>query len=177
MNFLHCVLTSPHSHRSEKTVTSDLCKPLDFTWPLQHSPARNREGFMLPLGESGSQASYQSMLICKATIFSVMLEPGERALCNVFPFSRRTFTRYFSQRHNLFLGLSVCLFHHFQVELWVTTCCLWPRLADSRISLPSCVFLFVSFACNLQHCREFRRAVVSLFICLTFWDKSLTMQP
>lgn len=107
MNFIHCVLTSPHSHRSEKTVTSDLCKPLDSTWPLQHSPARNREGFTLPLGESGSQASCQSKLICKATIFSVMLEPGERALCNVFPFSRRTFTRYFSQGLKLFLGFII----------------------------------------------------------------------
>lgn len=100
---------------------------------------------------------------CKATIFSVMLEPGEMTLCNAFSFSRRTFTWYFSQRHKLFLGLSVCLFHHFQVEPWVTTCCLWPSLADSQTSLPSCVFLFVSFACNVQHCREFRRAVVYLF--------------
>lgn len=144
MNFLHCVLTSPHSHHREKTVTSDLCKSLDSTWPLQHSPARNREGFMLPLGESGSQASYQSMLICKATIFSVMLEPGERALCNVFSFSRRTFTWYFSQRRNLFLGLSVCLFHHFQVELWVTTCCYGQGLlTQGFLCHPVCSCLFL----------------------------------
>lgn len=111
MNFLHCVLTSPHSHHRKKTVTSDLCKPLDSTWPLQHSPARNREGFSLPLGESGSQASYQSMLICKATIFSVMLEPGERSLCIAFSFSRRTFTWYFSQRCK-------CLYVCFIISKW-----------------------------------------------------------
>lgn len=160
----------------------------DF-WPLQTpglhlasatQPSKEQRGlFISSRGEwvPGFLPVYADINGCKANIFSVMLEPGERTLCNVFSFSRRTFTWYFSQRYKLFFELSVCLFHHFQVELWVTTCCLWPSLADSRTSLPSCVFLFVSFACYVQHCREFRRAVVSLFICLTFWDKSLTMQP
>lgn len=89
----------------------------------------------------GFLSVYADINGCKANIFSVMLEPGERTLFNVFSFSRRTFTWYFSRRCKLFFGLSVCLFHHFQVELWVTTCCLRPSLAGASTSLPSCLFL------------------------------------